>query len=218
MKKRFTEKDCEFVMSTDILGVAVRIMIMAIVISLMLLFLGIGVLVFIHVCIVGRAFRRGRGFGNGNSSIAERRSPRNTSMSIDDLDKLPCFHFQAKEKGSSPVDCAVCLDNFKIGEKCRLLPLCNHSFHAQCVDSWLLKTPICPICRTSADFRKGVLVSGEESSRFSDTGNELGERQITEGSHVGDVGIDSRDNPGGGTGIQLSSTQPPSNPAAELPA
>lgn len=184
-------------MSADVFGVAARIMIMAIVISLMLLFLGIGVLILIHVCIVGRAFRRGRGFDNGNSSsIAERGSPRtrSTSMSIDDLEKLPCFHFQDKEKGSSPVDCAVCLDNFKMGDKCRLLPLCNHSFHAQCVDSWLLKTPICPTCRASADFRK---------ERISDVG--------------GDVGIDSRENPGALTGIQLSSNQSPSNPAVQLP-
>ncbi|RVX08753.1 putative RING-H2 finger protein ATL49 [Vitis vinifera] len=202
-------------MSTDVVGAATQIIVMAIVISLILLFLGIGVLVIIHVCIVGRAFRGG--FGNGR--MVERGNPRSTSMSLDDLDKLPCFHFQAKEKGSSsPVDCAVCLDNFKMGDKCRLLPLCNHSFHAQCVDSWLLKTPICPICRTSADFRKGSLVSGEESSHFSDTGNELRESQTTERSHMGDVGIDSRDNPGAVTGIQLSSNHSPNNPAAELAA
>ncbi|KAF8364735.1 hypothetical protein HHK36_015136 [Tetracentron sinense] len=148
-------------MSNKVLGVATQIMLMAIVVSVILLFVGIGVLVLIHVCIVGRAFRRG--FNTGN--MVERGSTGRTSMSQGDLQKLPCFDFKAVEKGTRPLDCAVCLENFKMGDKCRLLPLCNHSFHTKCIDLWLLKTPICPICRTSANSRKGQMVSGEESSR-----------------------------------------------------
>ncbi|CDP02131.1 unnamed protein product [Coffea canephora] len=88
-------------------------------------------------------------------------------MSREELEKLPCFDFKAKEiKGAtpspSPADCAVCLEGFKAGEKCRLLPLCCHSFHAECVDMWLLRTALCPICRGSADFNRAV----EESSRY----------------------------------------------------
>lgn len=47
-------------------------------------------------------------------------------------------------------ECAVCLDGFQKGEKCRMLPVCRHTFHAQCVDSWLYKNPLCPICRARA--------------------------------------------------------------------
>lgn len=125
-------------------------MVMEIMISLILLFVGIAVLVVIHVCIVGRAFGR----GNQALNMVQRNSIIGTKrMSAEDLKMLPCFDYMAnKEKGSSsPMDCAVCLENFKAGDKCRLLPNCGHSFHAQCVDSWLLKTPICPICRTSAN-------------------------------------------------------------------
>nr|DAD48908.1 TPA_asm: hypothetical protein HUJ06_018845 [Nelumbo nucifera] len=57
------------------------------------------------------------------------------NMSLDDLERLPCFDFKAREKGSCPVDCVICLENFKAGDKCRLLP-CRHSFHANCVNSW----------------------------------------------------------------------------------
>ncbi|KAK9271584.1 hypothetical protein L1049_001945 [Liquidambar formosana] len=176
-------------MNNKALSVVTQIMLMAIVISVILLFLGIGALVLIHACIVGRAFRRG--FGNG--TIVEGDGTGSlTSMSRNDLEKLPCFDFKAKEKGSSPVDCAVCLENFKMGEKCRLLPICKHSFHAQCVDSWLLKTPICPICRTSADSRKASLLLGEESSRFSDSFVEISEDH-SENSHVGDTGNELRE-------------------------
>ncbi|KAF8407936.1 hypothetical protein HHK36_007076 [Tetracentron sinense] len=157
-------------MSNKVLGVATQILVMGIVISVILLFVGIGFLVLIHVCIVGRAFRRGF---SSTGNMVERGSIGSTSMSHDDLEKLPCFDFKAREKGSSPVDCAVCLENFKMGDKCRLLPKCNHSFHAQCIDSWLLKTPICPICRTSVDSQKGSMVSSEETNRSTDIRIEL---------------------------------------------
>ncbi|MBA0683400.1 hypothetical protein Goari_025062 [Gossypium aridum] len=42
--------------------------------------------------------------------------------------------------------------DLKMGEKCRLIPLCNHSFHSECVDSWFLRNPICPVCRTGGRF------------------------------------------------------------------
>ncbi|OIT35624.1 ring-h2 finger protein atl13, partial [Nicotiana attenuata] len=117
--------------------------IMGLVISVILLLVFVGVLVLIHVCVVLRAFRR----RIDNVNMMER----GVSMSQEDIDKLPCFDFQAKEKGvNSPVDCAICLDNLKVGDKCRILPQCNHSFHAECIDLWLLKSPFFPICRASA--------------------------------------------------------------------
>lgn len=135
---------------------------------MMLLFVGIGILILIHICIVGRAYRRGIGATN----IVERGSLASNSMSHEDIEKLPSYAFQSKDKGTSPIECAVCLDNLKVGEKCRLLPLCNHSFHAECIDLWLLKTSICPICRATADFLKGGSISGGESSRYSESGRQ----------------------------------------------
>uniref|UniRef100_A0A803Q0R4 RING-type E3 ubiquitin transferase n=1 Tax=Cannabis sativa TaxID=3483 RepID=A0A803Q0R4_CANSA len=77
-----------------------------------------------------------------------------------------------------------------MGDKCRLLPTCNHSFHAECVDTWLLRTPFCPICRTGADSRKGDDLSQttESSSRFSDTNN----------NNNNDIRIDIGDGDSGG--------------------
>ncbi|KAG9448714.1 hypothetical protein H6P81_008679 [Aristolochia fimbriata] len=130
------------------LGIASQVMVMAIVISVVLLFVGIGLLILVHVCIVGRTFRRSLS-PNINPGGNERKP--SDGISEDDLEKLPSFRFEGLPKGSSPIDCAVCLENFRSGEQCRMLPLCKHSFHAQCVDSWLLKTPICPICRSGAN-------------------------------------------------------------------
>ena len=136
---------------------------MEIVISVILLFVGIAVLVVIHICIIGRAFRG----GNQGLGIAQRGNIiGNKIISSEDLKMIPCFDYMAGDKGTSPVDCAVCLENFKNGDKCRLLPSCRHSFHSQCIDSWLLKTPICPICRTSAKVPKNGVVSGVKEAVF----------------------------------------------------
>ncbi|KAM5572067.1 E3 ubiquitin-protein ligase ATL23 [Rosa sericea] len=135
-------------------------MVMEIAISVILLFVGIAVLVVIHICIVGRTFNGGSDI-QGVGMVVQRRSIGMKRMSIEELNMLPCFDYMAGEKGStaSPVECAVCLENIKTGEKCRLLPNCGHSFHAQCIDSWLLKTPVCPVCRSCVN----VSVGGEAS-------------------------------------------------------
>ena len=44
--------------------------------------------------------------------------------------------------------CSICLESYEIGEKLRKLP-CQHTFHAECVDTWLTKkSGTCPLCRT----------------------------------------------------------------------
>ncbi len=42
--------------------------------------------------------------------------------------------------------CSVCLDDWKIGDKCSSLP-CKHLFHEACIMTWLKKQPQCPYCR-----------------------------------------------------------------------
>ncbi|XP_022971293.1 RING-H2 finger protein ATL74-like [Cucurbita maxima] len=52
----------------------------------------------------------------------------------------------AKIKGT---DCAICLGEFEVGDKVRMLPICNHGFHVRCIDTWLLSHSSCPNCRHS---------------------------------------------------------------------
>ncbi|XP_027337669.1 RING-H2 finger protein ATL14-like [Abrus precatorius] len=144
---------------------------MEIVISLIMLLVGIAVLVVIHVCIVGRAFRRdNNNHGHGESTQGQSSGTMKTMFgeNIGDLKNLPCFDYEEPEKGCSQVDCAVCLEKFKVGDVCRLLPNCSHSFHVQCIDLWILKTPFCPICRTWVHSRVMVPSVLREESAVSD--------------------------------------------------
>ncbi|KAJ7524440.1 hypothetical protein O6H91_17G006200 [Diphasiastrum complanatum] len=46
-------------------------------------------------------------------------------------------------------ECMICLSDFQDGEMVRLLPICGHLFHVQCVDVWLHLHTSCPACRHS---------------------------------------------------------------------
>ncbi|CAN4081132.1 unnamed protein product [Withania somnifera] len=44
-------------------------------------------------------------------------------------------------------ECVICLSEFEIGEKIKVLPKCNHGFHVKCIDKWLNSHSSCPTCR-----------------------------------------------------------------------
>ncbi|KAH0470290.1 hypothetical protein IEQ34_000013 [Dendrobium chrysotoxum] len=48
-------------------------------------------------------------------------------------------------------ECAVCLNEFKDGEKIRCLPQCSHRFHIDCIDMWFYSHSTCPLCRSAVE-------------------------------------------------------------------
>ncbi|KAK9129906.1 hypothetical protein Sjap_010393 [Stephania japonica] len=50
------------------------------------------------------------------------------------------------------VECAICLEEFVAGQSCRVLEPCNHMFHEDCIDSWLVAEQTCPVCRKNVVF------------------------------------------------------------------
>lgn len=63
------------------------------------------------------------------------------------IDALPVFFYKEIIGLKEPFDCAVCLCEFSDHDKLRLLPMCNHAFHIDCIDTWLLSNSTCPLCR-----------------------------------------------------------------------
>ncbi len=62
------------------------------------------------------------------------------------IKKIPIVYFSKYKFKNFDTKCAVCQYDFNEGEKVTKLN-CNHLFHAPCVDEWLLKNKICPICK-----------------------------------------------------------------------
>lgn len=65
------------------------------------------------------------------------------------IDTLPLFKYQDLLGLKEPFDCAVCLCEFSEQEKLRLVPICRHAFHMNCLDTWLLSNSTCPLCRAN---------------------------------------------------------------------
>ncbi|XP_010254259.1 PREDICTED: RING-H2 finger protein ATL46-like [Nelumbo nucifera] len=63
------------------------------------------------------------------------------------IDALPVFLYKEIMGLKEPFDCAVCLCEFSEQDKLRLLPMCSHAFHINCIDTWLLSNSTCPLCR-----------------------------------------------------------------------
>lgn len=105
-----------------------------------------------------------------------------------DIKSLPATIYRTDSPLRS-MDCPICLAEFVEGERVRVLPECSHSFHAECIDTWLLSNPSCPSCRHSlldvllkkpAGFvRPGAAESAECDRMHVNEGNES-----VETSHV----------------------------------
>ncbi|KAM7483221.1 hypothetical protein LguiB_007804 [Lonicera macranthoides] len=63
------------------------------------------------------------------------------------IDALPVFYYNEIMGLKDQFDCAVCLCEFSVQDKLRLLPNCSHAFHINCIDTWLLSNSTCPLCR-----------------------------------------------------------------------
>ncbi|XP_051139137.1 receptor homology region, transmembrane domain- and RING domain-containing protein 2-like [Andrographis paniculata] len=63
--------------------------------------------------------------------------------------------------------CAICLEDYIIGDKLRMLPCC-HRFHAVCVDAWLTTwRTFCPVCKRDARTSNGEPPASESTPLLS---------------------------------------------------
>ncbi|CAL5394603.1 unnamed protein product [Camellia sinensis] len=79
--------------------------------------------------------------------------PPKTGLDPSVIASLPVFVFKQADTTKDEtrtIECAVCLSILEEDEMARLLPNCNHTFHAECIDRWLGSHSTCPICRTDA--------------------------------------------------------------------
>lgn len=72
---------------------------------------------------------------------------------IDMLGQVTFDETDCKDCKDCP-SCAVCLSDFASGETLRTLP-CKHQFHKNCIDQWLVRNKVCPLCLRDIQPEKG---------------------------------------------------------------
>ena len=61
------------------------------------------------------------------------------------INGLEEVEFNEQFKDKEEIKCAICLENFSIGDKISYLP-CFHSFHSSCIKNWIKIKNKCPLC------------------------------------------------------------------------
>uniref|UniRef100_A0A803QAN2 RING-type domain-containing protein n=1 Tax=Cannabis sativa TaxID=3483 RepID=A0A803QAN2_CANSA len=137
----------------NFLSLILKALIMIFITSLFFIFVGVAAILFL--CLAGEALHRRRRRGGGETR------PLNSTCGFSprDLRRLPQFRCRNGTEG----ECVVCLDGFRENQWCRRLVACDHVFHRRCLDSWLVKVPACPICRTRVGLDFGDTVSSSSS-------------------------------------------------------
>ncbi|CAN0928234.1 Receptor homology region, transmembrane domain-and RING domain-containing protein 2 [Linum grandiflorum] len=81
---------------------------------------------------------------------------------------MPSLNFTTVlEDNCTSMTCAICLEDYSVGEKLRILP-CRHKFHAFCVDSWLTTwRTFCPVCKRDARTSTGEPPASESTPLLS---------------------------------------------------
>jgi len=80
----------------------------------------------------------------GDADREAREAPRGAGEEL--IASLPLEAFSQEHSISEgPCSCAVCLCDFEGGDLRRRLP-CGHKFHKACIDTWLRRNRVCPLC------------------------------------------------------------------------
>lgn len=68
--------------------------------------------------------------------VRDWRKSRRGRLSRRKLNQLPVIKFNREQHAQVFECCAICLEDFKNGDKIRELP-CKHGYHKSCIDPWL---------------------------------------------------------------------------------
>ncbi|KAL8159272.1 hypothetical protein V2J09_000809 [Rumex salicifolius] len=99
--------------------------------------------------------------GAGGADGRRRRPPGLSRAVIDTFPTYMYSDVRVHWSGNDELECAVCLNEFRDVEILRLLPTCCHVFHPDCIDTWLLSRPTCPVCRDDVGSVRNLTEHGD---------------------------------------------------------
>lgn len=75
--------------------------------------------------------------------------PRPLGLDSSTIKSLPIILHRSNSVSEEKPECCICLGVFEDSDKVKVLPLCQHWYHSECVDRWLSSHSSCPLCRAS---------------------------------------------------------------------
>lgn len=61
------------------------------------------------------------------------------------IQDLPVTTYVDEHQSGGCSTCSICISDFEVGELIKPLP-CGHKFHQGCIDKWLRRSGVCPLC------------------------------------------------------------------------
>ncbi|KAL1209599.1 RING-H2 finger protein ATL7 [Cardamine amara subsp. amara] len=89
-----------------------------------------------------------RGGPGGNIDLTNNLSMIEIGLKKELREMLPIVIFGDSFTVKDP-QCSVCLGDYQEGEKLQQIPACEHTFHMECIGTWLTSHITCPLCRVS---------------------------------------------------------------------
>ncbi|KAF5735057.1 RING-H2 finger protein ATL29-like [Tripterygium wilfordii] len=97
---------------------------------------------------------------NPSGIIAVANAPANPGLDSSLIQSFPTFTYSTVKNlrhEKYGLECAICLAEFEDDDLLRLLTVCYHVFHQECIDLWLQSHKTCPVCRRDLDLPKESL-------------------------------------------------------------
>jgi hypothetical protein len=91
---------------------------------------------------------------SGNIIRSADASATTTGLDPSLIQSFPTFEYSTVKdfrKEKYGLECAICLLEFENDSLLRLLTVCYHVFHQECIDLWLESHKTCPVCRRDLD-------------------------------------------------------------------
>ena len=79
---------------------------------------------------------------NDNISVVKNKPP--TGLSIKEINQSSDVHICKQESF-----CAICQDIIQSNDQIERILNCKHTYHIQCIDTWLSEKTWCPICKST---------------------------------------------------------------------
>ncbi|XP_017635715.1 RING-H2 finger protein ATL29 [Gossypium arboreum] len=128
------------------------------------------------------------------------------------IQAFPTFYYSTvKEfrREKYGLECAICLGEFKDEDMLRLLTICCHVFHKECVDLWLESHKTCPVCRGELDVlskKSPLLIRSNSMHEISTNAESSANQSPVEDSVCIDIKDDNDEKVDGEDKVQVTSS------------